>query len=124
MTPPEPPDPSWRDAAYLLDMLLAARRVREFTRDVTWEVFEHSDLIQNATMHAIQIIGEAARKVSEGTRRAHPQLPWLEIIGMRYRLVHDYFRIDARKVWDTAARDIPALMSVLEPLVPPDSDSG
>ncbi len=54
----------WRDDAYLLDMLLAAHKVQEFTRNVTQEQFQGDELTQNGVMRQIQIIGEAARKVS------------------------------------------------------------
>lgn len=90
----------WRDDAYLLDMLLAARKVREFTQGVEWEKFEKDDLIQNAVMRQIQIIGEASRKVSIQYQQEHPEIRWNEIIGMRNRLVHEYFRIIPRRVWD------------------------
>ena len=117
-----PPDPSWRDPAYLLDMLVAARKVREFTKDSNWEQFEQDHVLQHATMYSIQIIGEAARRVSAATRDAHPEIPWPDIVGMRHRLVHDYLRIDAKKVWETVERDVPALIAALEPLVPPETD--
>jgi len=65
----------WRDAAYLLDMLLAARKVRQFTQGVNWEQFASDDLIQNATMRQIQIIGEASRKVSVEYQQEHPEIP-------------------------------------------------
>lgn len=52
-------------------------------------------------------------------REAHPQIPWREIVGMRHRFVHAYFDIDLRLVWDTVARDLPALIDRLEPLFPP-----
>lgn len=55
----------WRDDAYMLDMLLAARKVENFTGGVSWEKFKTDDLLQNAVMHQIQIIGEAARKISQ-----------------------------------------------------------
>ncbi|GAG12859.1 unnamed protein product [marine sediment metagenome] len=64
----------WRDDAYLLDMLLAARKVREFTKNATWEQFETDDLTQNAVMRQIQIIGEAARKVSAQYQQEHPEI--------------------------------------------------
>jgi uncharacterized protein with HEPN domain len=54
----------WRDDAYLLDMLLAARKVCQFTQNTTWEQFQADELMQNGVMRQIQIIGEVARKVS------------------------------------------------------------
>lgn len=60
-----------RDDAYLLDILIAARRARRFLADLTWEEFAHSELHQDAVMRPLAIIGEAARRVSQETRDAH-----------------------------------------------------
>jgi len=108
----------WRDDAHLLDMLQAARDVRGFMQDVTWEQFRRDEILQNALMHLMQIIGEAARKVSGEFRLSHPEVPWAEVIGMRHRLVHEYFRIIPEKVWEVIQRDIGPLIEALEPLVP------
>jgi uncharacterized protein with HEPN domain len=110
----------WRDDAYLLDMLLAARKAQRFTQGTSWEHFHSDDLLQNATMRQIQIVGEAARKISPEFKQAHPEIPWHEIIGMRHRLVHDYFQIDPVRVWEVVEKDLPVLISLIEPLVPPD----
>ena len=113
----------WRDDAYLLDMLLAARKVQEFTQGVGRKQFENDDLIQNAVMRQIQIIGEAARKVSSQCQQTHPEIPWQGVIGMRNRLIHEYFRIIPERVWDVVEKDIPELIRLIEPLVPPDESS-
>ena len=110
----------WRDDAYLLDMLLAAHKVRDFTQGVNWEQFQTDELTQNAVMRQIQIIGEAARKVSPEYQKIHHEIPWQGIIGMRHRLVHEYFHIIPESVWDVVAKDIPELIRLIEPLVPPD----
>jgi len=113
----------WRDDAYILDMLIAARKVESFTEGVTWEKFNADDLLQNAVMHQIQIIGEAARKVSQEYKSAHPKIPWQVIIGMRNRLVHEYFDIIPERVWDVVQNNISELIRLIEPLVPPDESS-
>lgn len=110
----------WRDDAYLLDMLIAARRALEFSRGLTWEQFEQSDLHQHAIAKALENIGEAARKVSEERKAAHPTIPWPQIVAMRHRIAHDYFRLDLVKVWEIVQKDVPALISAIEPLVPPE----
>jgi uncharacterized protein with HEPN domain len=69
-------------------------------------------------MRRIQIIGEAARKVSEEFKEDHPEIPWNEIIGMRNKLIHEYFRIISEKVWEAVEKDIPNLIILIEPLVP------
>lgn len=110
----------WRDDAFLLDMLLAARKVCVFTQEINWEQFHSDEIVQNAVMRQIQIIGEAARKVSSQCQKEHPEIPWQGIIGMRNRLIHEYFRIIPERVWDVVEKDIPELIRLIEPLVPPD----
>ena len=53
-------------------------------------------------------------------RDAHPEVPWGDIVGMRNRLIHEYFRVDLGKVWDTIKNDLPRLIALIQPLVPPD----
>ena len=108
----------WRDEACLLDMLLAARKIRRFSEGVVFETFLADELMQHGIMRLIQILGEAARKVSPDFRQAHPEIPWQGIIGMRNRMVHEYFRIIPAKVWDVVRDEIPVLVPLLEPLVP------
>ena len=113
----------WRDDAYMLDMLLAARKVETFTCGVIWKKFKDDDLLQNAVMHQIQIIGEAARKISKQCKDIHPEIPWQIIVGMRNRLVHEYFDIIPERVWDVVENSLPELIRLIEPLVPPDEPS-
>jgi uncharacterized protein with HEPN domain len=113
----------WRDDAYLLDMLLAARKVMSFTAGRNYDRFLSDDLTQNAVVHCIQIIGEAARKVSPQYQETHPDIPWKEIVGMRNRIVHEYFRIVPDEVWSVVEKDIPELIKLIEPLVPPEENT-
>jgi uncharacterized protein with HEPN domain len=68
----------------------------------------------------IEIIGEAARAISEEAKIAHPEVPWIPIIDMRNHLVHRYFQIDLPRVWDVVQNHIAPLIVQLEPLVPPE----
>lgn len=72
-----------------------------------------------AVERRIEIIGEAARRISEGFKLAHPEVPWRQIIGQRNVLIHDYDEIEHERIWNLAARDIPVLIAHLEPLLPP-----
>ncbi len=108
------------DSAYLLDMLLAARDALSFTEGMSFEDFVQDRRTQLSVLKSVEIVGEAAAHVSEDARRANPDIPWREIVGMRNRLVHVYFDIDLPLVWDTVRRDVPVLIGRLEPLVPPE----
>lgn len=109
-----------RDEACLLDMLLAARRAVRHVNGMDPGQFTSSLLHQDAAVHALQIIGEAARKVSEEMKREHPQIDWTGIIGMRHRLVHDYRHVRVDIVWHVLQQEVPLLIQYLEEIVPPE----
>jgi len=73
-------------------------------------------------MRPLEIIGEAARRVSQETRDAHAEIPWEQMIGMRNRLIHEYFRVNLATVWETVQNDLPSLIALVEPLVPPENE--
>jgi uncharacterized protein with HEPN domain len=102
-------------------MLIAARNVREFAANLTEETFRQSKLHQSAIVRELQIIGEAARLVSQKTKTRHPAINWTAIAGMRNRMIHEYFRVDLDVIWETVENDIGDLTEQLTPLVPPDS---
>lgn len=111
----------WRDEAYLLDMLIYARRAVQFNQGATIDRFLSDPLLQSATLHVLQVVGEAASKVSAEFRRDHPEIPWDKIVGLRHRLVHDYPRIELPKVWAIVQDHLQPLIKTLEGLVPPES---
>ncbi len=109
----------WKDDAYLLDMLIYARTVREMNEGITFESFQSDVTLQLATMRALQIIGEAAGKVSPERRAELREIPWDNIIGLRHRLVHDYPRIELPKIWAVFEKHLAELIATLERTVPP-----
>jgi len=110
----------WRDEHLLLDMLIHARRAVKFNSDVTWERFASDEMLQAATQYSLQIIGEAASKISREYRATQPQIPWDRIIAFRHRMVHDYPRIELPKVWAVVQNHLPSLIADLEHLIPSD----
>ena len=111
------------DDMLLLDMLLAAQDACKFVRGRTRDEFAQDTMMQLATVKAIEIVGEAASRISESFRLSHPEIPWEKIIGMRHRLVHDYFSLDLDIVWKTANEELLSLIAALEPLVPPEEST-
>ena len=106
------------DIVYLGHMLDSARSAVDKLSAKTRAEYDADDTLRLALVHLIQIIGEAARRVSEPTRLAYPEVPWHQIIGMRHRVVHDYFNVDYDIVWQVITRDLPPLINTLAPLVP------
>lgn len=112
--------PEERDAAYLWDMLQAARDATAVTSGVTAGALRGDRTRLLALERSMELIGEAARRVSGGFREKHPEIPWREMIGLRNILAHEYGRIDHDKLYATAAKDLPALVAALEKLLPPE----
>jgi len=110
----------WRDAVSLLDMLKAARKVVEYATGLDESSFMASSRDQDAILRQLTIVGEAAKRVSEGFRTSHPEIPWRRVAGFRDVVVHDYFKVDIEEVWRIVQGDVPALIAVIEPLVPPE----
>lgn len=105
------------DSVYLRHILDAISRIEEYTRDITCEDFLTSNLRQDGVIRQIEVIGEAAKKVSPESKGQHPEIPWKDIVGMRDKLIHDYFGVDLDAVWDTARKDIPRLKTQVAELL-------
>jgi uncharacterized protein with HEPN domain len=112
-----------RDSEYLLDMLEAARLAMRYVAGKTREEFEADIQCQDAVIRRLEIIGEAARRVSSQTRSTFPDLPWNSMIGMRSVMIHEYNDVDLNVVWDTVTTGLPHLVYLLERLVQPDDDT-
>jgi len=102
------------EAAQTAMMMVRNRKPEELKRDIELTL---------ALMKAIEIIGEAASKVTAGFQQAQVDLPWAEIVGMRNRLVHIYFDINLELLWKTVSEDLPPLADRLEAILKQDSDS-
>ena len=107
-----------RDDAYLFDILDSARAALEYVAGKSQSDFLSDRQCQDAVIRRLEIIGEAARRLSDETRDAHPRLPWSGMIGQRNILSHKYDDVDYSIVWETLQNDLPAFISYLEPLLP------
>jgi uncharacterized protein with HEPN domain len=112
--------PEERDAAYLWDMLQASRDILEFTRGASEGEYGSNKMLRMAVERGFQILGEAARRVSESFRAAHPEIPWSLIVGHRNVIVHDYADLSSKRIWEVVAEDLPRLVQDLERLISPE----
>ena len=117
-------DPKGRDAALLLDMKLAAHDAIGFVAGLDEAGFRRSLLHQSAAIRQIEIIGEAAGKVSPEMQTAHPEIPWREIVAMRHRLIHGYADVRLEDVWFVLTHELEPLIAALIPLIPPERGPG
>jgi uncharacterized protein with HEPN domain len=101
-------------------MLDAAREAVAFARERTRSDLDGDRKLVLALVKDIEIIGEAAFRVSPAARDQAPGIPWDDIVGMRHRLVHAYFDINLEILWKTAKEDLPPLITELERVVPGD----
>ncbi len=102
-----------RDAVHLLDILDSARRIRTYVGGVTRDEFLRDTRLQDSVVRRLEIIGEAAGRVSPKFREENPDIPWRAIRGMRNQMIHRYDDIDMDIVWETVERDIPRLIQVI-----------
>ena len=109
-----------RDAIYLLDILEAARLAQTYVAGKTFDDFAQDMQCQDAVIRRLEIIGEAARRLSDETRQSLPAIPFNTIADMRNLLIHEYDDVDLSIVWDTIQNDLPPLITTLEKIVPPD----
>ena len=106
------------DKIRLRHMLDAAREARSFTQGQSRKDLDLSRMLVLALVKDIEIVGEAAARVSEDVQRSHPDIPWSDIIGMRHRLIHAYFEINLDILWETVVTDLPPLIASLEKVLP------
>jgi uncharacterized protein with HEPN domain len=95
-------------------MLDAAKEAVSFARGKTKDNLKTDRMLTLSIIKAVEMIGEAASRISPECRQAYPEIPWADIIAMRNRLIHVYFDINLDIVWDTLTDDLPSLIEMLE----------
>lgn len=104
------------DRERLLDIREAIENIQKYAVRGK-ESFREDELIQTWVLHNIQILGEAAARISGEFQEHHPDIPWFKIVGMRNILVHDYFKIDVEAVWSVVENDLPKLYNQVKYLL-------
>ena len=96
-----------------MDIAEAIERIEKYASKGR-EAFEDDELIQNWILHHLQVIGEAARAISEELKDEHDEMPWQQIVGMRHILVHRYFEVDIDLIWSVVEDDVPVLKQQID----------
>lgn len=99
---------------YLNDILESIEIIQKYFQNITKEEFKNNLQIQDAVIRRLEIIGEAARSVSDDFRQSHPEVPWREVADLRNVLIHEYSGIDIKRIWKIVIQDLPILKKQIE----------
>ncbi|MGV9199823.1 MAG: DUF86 domain-containing protein [Promethearchaeia archaeon] len=103
-----------RDRVLLNHILDACSQITYYLEEIDFSNFEENRLLQDGVIRELEIIGEATKNLSKTVREKVSNVPWKLIAGMRDKLIHGYFSVDLKEVWNTAKRDIPNLKNKIE----------
>jgi uncharacterized protein with HEPN domain len=101
-------------ADFLEDIRAAARKAQTFVAGMTFAAFVADEKTAFAVVRALEIIGEATRRIPQEVRDKNPEVPWQAMAGIRDKLIHDYISVNLEIVWKTVAEDLPVLLPQIE----------
>jgi len=99
---------------YLKDIIDSIKDIESFTENMTFEDFARDRKTINAVIRSFEVIGEAAKKIPKSIRDKHPSIPWKKMVGMRDKMIHEYFGVDIEIIWKTIKEDIPSLKPLIQ----------
>ncbi len=104
------------DMFFIKHMIKAIKNIEEYTLELTLEEFLKNKLVKDAVVRNLEVIGEATKKINDGFRNKHPEIPWKYMAAFRDRLIHHYFGIDYSLVWDVVKNKLPFVLADLKKL--------
>ncbi len=105
---------------WLRDMVLSCHLIGEYVDGQSYETFAADHLRRDAVCYRLAVIGESVGQVMDRARVLLPAVPWAAIRAMRNLVLHDFFTVDSRTVWETARGDVPQLLEALRTVVRPE----
>ncbi|MBN2182728.1 MAG: DUF86 domain-containing protein [Sedimentisphaerales bacterium] len=102
------------DRTYLLHILEAIEKIEKYIESVGFDEFSQNDMMIDAVVREFEIIGEASRNLSDKFQEEHSEIPWYKIKAMRNVLIHEYFGVNLKVVWDTCKSDMPVLTTFIK----------
>jgi uncharacterized protein with HEPN domain len=102
---------------YVEDIIEAMDDAISFVEEMDYDNFVKDRKTIYALIRAVEIIGEAVKKIPNSVRKRYPKIPWKDMAGMRDKLIHEYFGVDLKRVWDTVKKDIPNLRPLFDKIL-------
>ncbi|MEW6536896.1 MAG: DUF86 domain-containing protein [Candidatus Auribacterota bacterium] len=103
---------------YLQDIITCCNKIQRYVGDISYSSFIANELLVDAVLRNLELIGEAVKQISPELRAAHDNIEWRKIAGLRDILIHEYFGIDHEIVWDVIKNKLPKLKKDIEQLLP------
>jgi uncharacterized protein with HEPN domain len=102
---------------FLTDVIEAIRKIESYTKGMDFEKFSADGKTFDAVLRNLEVIGEAIKNIPEETKEKYPDIEWKSAAGMRDRLIHEYFGVSVRIVWETVTNDLPAFKPFIEKIL-------
>ncbi len=102
---------------FLIDIREAIEKIERYTAGLTYSSFAENDLVVDAVIRNLEVIGEAAKHIPDEWRSNHPEIDWRRVVGFRNIVIHAYFEVDLEIVWTIATERLPELKVVIERLI-------
>lgn len=96
------------------DILRAINKIESFAEGMTFTQFKKNELVIDAVVRNLEVIGEASKSIPLSIRRSYPSIPWAQMSAMRNVLIHEYFGVDVKIVWHTIKKSLPLLLKQLQ----------
>ena len=103
-------------SAYIEDVLLSIERIQEYTEGVSFQAFKRNNMMQDAVVRNLEVIGEAMKQIPKEERKKSPNIDWRKITGLRDILIHAYFGIDLEIIWDIVQNKLSILIEEIQKL--------
>lgn len=102
----------------LADIAEAIDKIERYTHGMSWDSFETDEKTADAVVRNLEITGEAASHLPKAFRKKHQQIEWAKIVGLRNRIVHEYFGVDLALIWNILQNDLPVFKKALDKIQP------
>lgn len=106
-----------RNRVYFDDILESIRRIEEYTKGMSYDQFRENQLVTDAVIRNLEVIGEAVKNISSETKKKYPDIEWKKIAGIRDILIHEYFGINLEIIWDVVVNKVPELKESISDIV-------
>ncbi|MFH1107254.1 MAG: DUF86 domain-containing protein [Candidatus Micrarchaeota archaeon] len=116
MSKRKPPMPK-SHKLYLEDIRTSIEKIEEYTERVSFKEFSENSLLIDGTVRNLEIIGEAVKKLPPSLTASHPEIEWRKIAGLRDILIHEYFGVDVRIIWDIVIHKLPGLKTAVNQML-------